>query len=411
MPHGLSDRGQALVENPPLAEYIHEHFARTGTPWDPQSNPSGYIPMCIAENKLTWDLLEPKMAASRQVPQSVVGYGPWIGAVAFREELARFMSRRLVDGTVTAEDLAVLSGAGSVLELLFYAICDPGDGVLVPTPSYSAFWSDLETRNELKILPVHCTSEEGFALTIERLDAVVANADRPVKALLFTSPNNPLGTVYRQDELEEVLGWAEAKGIHIVFDEIYALSTYGTTPFVSGTSLRPELGDRTHVVWAFSKDFAMSGLRCGVLYSKNEGVLDAVNGLAYWAGCSGDTQELLRQMIADDGWVDAYILENQHRLGEAHARTTAALDAAGIPYVPSEAGFFMLCDMRPFMTEISWDAEHALWRSILETANVNLTPGSACHVGEPGFMRLCFTSEPTDAIVAGIERISQTLTT
>lgn len=410
MSHGLSDRGQALVENPPLAEYIHEHFARTGTPWDRHSNPSGYIPMCIAENKLTWDLLEPKMAASRQVPQSVVGYGPWTGAVAFREELSRFMGRRLFDTEVTPEDLAVLSGAGSVLELLFYAICDPGDGVLVPTPSYSAFWSDLETRNQLRILPVHCTSEEGFALTTERLDAVVANADRPVKALLFTSPNNPLGTVYRQDELEEVLGWAEAKGIHIVFDEIYALSTFGTTPFVSGTSLRPALGDRTHVVWAFSKDFAMSGLRCGVLYTKNEGVLGAVNGLAYWAGCSGDTQELLRQMIADDEWVDAYLLENQSRLGEAHARTTAALDAAGIPYLPSEAGFFMLCDMRRFMTEISWDAENALWRSILENANVNLTPGSACHVGEPGFMRLCFTSEPTDAIVAGIERIGHLLT-
>ena len=153
----------------------------------------------------------------------------------------------------------------------------------------------------------------------------------------------------------------------------------------------------------------MSGLRCGVLLTENEAVLNAVDGLAYWACVSGDTQQLLQQMIADDEWVDEYLTENQRRLGEAYSRVTAALDSAGVRYFPAEAGFFILCDMRRFMTEISWEAEATLWRSLLETANVNLTPGSACHVGEPGFMRLCFTSEPTDAVVAGIERIGRVL--
>ncbi len=61
------------------------------------------------------------------------------------------------------------------------------------------------------------------------------------------------------------------------------------------------------------------------------------------------------------------------------------------------------------MVENSWEAEDALWRSLLESANVNLTPGSACRVGEPGFMRLCFAGAPTDAVVAGIERIGRVL--
>jgi aspartate/methionine/tyrosine aminotransferase len=386
MTPGLSRRGQSLLASPPLPEYIHEHFARVGEPWDPVSNPGGYISMCIAENKLTWDLLEPKMAECREITERALGYDAMIGSLQFREELARFMGRTFLGRAIAAEQLAVLAGAGSVLELLFYAICDPGDGVLVPTPSYAGFWADLETRDELAIVPVHCTSTDDFRLTRERLDAAVADAGRPVTALLFTTPNNPLGWVYGADEVEDILRWAEERDIHVVFDEIYALSVFGDSPFVSVASLRPSPGEKTHIVWAFSKDFAMSGLRCGVLLTENEAVLSAVDGLAYWACCSGDTQQLLQQMIADDGWVDAYITENRRRLGDAYARVTAALDGVGVPYFPAEAGFFVVCDMRPFMTEIGWEAEHALWRSLLETANVNLTPGAAFHVGEPGFI-------------------------
>jgi aspartate/methionine/tyrosine aminotransferase len=97
------------------------------------------------------------------------------------------------------------------------------------------------------------------------------------------------------------------------------------------------------------------------------------------------------------------------RLGAAYSQVTAALDSGGVPHFPAEAGFFVVCDMRRFMTEVSWEAEDALWRRLLEEANVSLTPGAACHVGEPGFMRLCFASEPTDAVVAGVERISGVL--
>ena len=49
--------------------------------------------------------------------------------------------------------------------------------------------------------------------------------------------------------------WAESAGVHLVFDEIYALSVFGEAPFQSVASLRPELGPRVHIVWAFSKDF------------------------------------------------------------------------------------------------------------------------------------------------------------
>ena len=405
----LSERARRLLATPPAPEYLREHFARIGDPYDAATRPHGYIPLCIAENRLVWDLLAPKATARRDVPASAFGYDAMTGSLEFRRRFARFAARAFLGREFRPEQVAVLAGAGSVLEILFHALGDPGDGVLVPTPSYAGFWFDLQIRDELAIVPVHTSSAGGFRLTTAALDRAFAEADRPVRALLFTSPDNPLGRVYSAAEVEAVLRWGETAGIHVVVDEIYALSVFGPQPFTSCASLRPALGDRVHVVWAFSKDFAASGLRCGVLVSENEAVLAAVDSLAYWAYCSGDTQHLLGAMIADDAWVDGYVAATRNRLGGAYRAVAAALDAEGIPFVPAEAGFFLLVDFRRFLPAPTWDSEHALWRRLLERANVNLTPGAACRIAEPGFMRLCFAGVPTAVAVHAVRAIGAAL--
>jgi aspartate/methionine/tyrosine aminotransferase len=404
--HFLSARGAQLVANPPVAAYILEHFACSGDAWDAEQNPDGYIALCVAENRSMWDVLVPQLAAYRDVPARVLGYDAMIGNVSFREQLAAFMSRTFLGRAIQAEQLAVVAGAGAVLELLFHVLADPGEGVLIPTPSYAGFWMDLETRDQLRVVPVHCTSAEGFRLSTRALDQALAQAEVPVKALLFTTPNNPLGWVYTRDELLEVLDWSQRAGIHVVFDEIYALSVFGERAFVSAASLRDSLGPRVHVVWAFSKDFGASGLRCGVLWSENSAVLQAIDGLAYWAACSGDTQWLLGQLVADREFVDAYIERMQAQLRSSYTLVCAALDRHAIAHIPAQAGFFLICDLRPWLDEPSWAGEHRLWRRIVDEARVNLTPGAACRIAEPGWFRLCFASVPLAAVLAAIERIA-----
>ncbi|MEJ2190499.1 MAG: aminotransferase class I/II-fold pyridoxal phosphate-dependent enzyme [Acidobacteriota bacterium] len=307
------------------------------------------------------------------------------------------------------EQISALAGAGSVLEILFYALGDPGDGVLVPTPSYAGFWLDLELRDGLTIVPVHRSIDDGFRLTPELLDRALAGAGRPVKALLFTSPDNPLGTIASREEVGEVLAWAQEHDLHVVMDEVYALSVFGGREFTSSSQLVDELGERMHIVWAFSKDFGASGLRCGVLISENEAVNAAVDALAYWACCSGHTQYLLGELISDQTWVDSYIASMRELLRDAHGRLAALLDGGGIRHVPAEAGFFVLLDLRPHLAAPSWEAEHQLWLKILEEARVNLTPGAALRAAEPGFFRLCYAAQPTETMEVAIRRIVKLL--
>ena len=406
----LSARGQALVDSPAMPTYLLEHFQRSERPYHPVDAPDGYIPMCVAENALVWDLFEPKVNGSRGAPHQVMKYADMVGTLEFRTTLARFMSHNILGRKVAPEHLAVLAGAGSVLEILFYVLANPGDGVMVPTPSYAGFWMDLEVRDELNIVTVAGDAEREFRVTPAQLDAAMDASAHPIRALLFTSPNNPIGVVYSREELEEILAWGERRGVHVVFDEVYALSTFGSDAFVSAASLRESLGDHAHVVWAFSKDFAASGLRAGVLVTENEAVMAGVNSLAYWSACSGDTLHLLQTCLADDAWCLTYITTMRTRLAEAHRTVVTALDVASIPYVPSGAAFFVLVDLRAWLSAPTVEAEDVLWRHLLNEANLNLTPGVALRSDQPGWFRLCFASVSPEALAVGMGRLVRGLT-
>jgi aspartate/methionine/tyrosine aminotransferase len=404
--HRLSRRAQGLLEGEAVPEYLQRHAEGLRDPFDPVANPAGYIGLCEAENRLVAEMVADRLDRAPRTPATALGYDAMTGSVRFREQLGTFMGRTFLGREFGPERISVLAGAGSVLEMLFCSLADPGDGVLVPTPSYNGFWLDLELRAGVTIVPVHRSIGDGFRLTPELLDRAVAGAGRPVKALLFTSPDNPLGTVSSPEEISRVLAWAEARDLHVVFDEIYALSVFGERAFTSCSEMLPSLGERVHIVWAFSKDFGASGLRCGVLVSENPAVHAAVDALAYWACCSGHTQHVLGDMISDEAWVDSYIGAMRELLRGAYARLTAALDTGGIRHLPAEAGVFVLLDLRSHLAAPTWGAEHALWIRILEQARVNLTPGAACHVGEPGFFRLCYAGQPTDTVEVAVRRIA-----
>lgn len=404
----LSARGRRLVAQAPMPEYVDVHQARLGDRYDPEANPDGYIGLAVAENKLVWPLLEPRLHAPRAVPPESVAYDEMIGSEAFRSNLASFLGRELAGRPIDPAHVAVLAGSGSVLETLFYVIADAGDAVLVPTPSYAGFWADLETRDALTIVPVHTSSTDGFRLTTGLLDEALAGSDRPVKALLYTNPSNPLGTVASADEVEAIVRWARDRGVQLVVDEVFALSTFGERTFTSALSLG-SLGPTTHAVWAFSKDFGMSGIRCGVLVTENVEVMRAVDALAYWSAVSGDTQFLLSEMVSDHAWSAAYLDAMRTTLRTAYRRLTEQLDRHGVPHHPAEAGVFAVLDLRAWLDEPSWEAEERLWRRLVDEANVNLTPGSACRNGEPGFLRLVYATAPMDHVETAMNRIAAVL--
>jgi aspartate/methionine/tyrosine aminotransferase len=111
---------------------------------------------------------------------------------------------------------------------------------------------------------------------VPALETTYAGASCPVKALVLANPHNPLGRCYSRAVLEECFKFCDARGIHLVSDEVFALSTFESpdlpdaTPFTSALSLDPAaLGcdpSRIHVIWSMSKDFGSSGIKLVCLF-------------------------------------------------------------------------------------------------------------------------------------------------
>lgn len=186
---GLSERGNELRQSSSqsFADYLMEHFRR-------MSNPD-YIALCIAENRLMW----PELSA--QLDNIGLGcleagdlcYGDDTGLNYFKRNLLEFLRSWIVGNEVNwkPDDMIIMNGCGSVLSMLFFVICDPGDVVLVPSPLYWGFYNDLKTIPKAEMEAVPMDMEKGFYLEVSRFEEAYARVSRSGKkcsALLLSSP-------------------------------------------------------------------------------------------------------------------------------------------------------------------------------------------------------------------------------
>ncbi|KAK8924026.1 1-aminocyclopropane-1-carboxylate synthase 3 [Platanthera zijinensis] len=387
-------------------------------PYHPLSNPSGIIQMGLAENQLSLDLLETWLAdhpestdfkkaadeaASSSLFRDLALFQDYHGLPAFKQALADYMSE--LRGNRVSFDpkkLVLTAGATSANEILAFCLADPGDAFLIPTPYYPGFDRDLKWRTGANIVPIHCSSSNGFRITRHALeqaykDAVLKRKLR-VKGVLVTNPSNPLGTTMTPDELRTLADFIEdKKSLHLICDEIY----YGTN-FLSPASFisikqvvdgRPRLSDRVHIVCSLSKDLGLPGFRVGAIYSDNELVVAAATKMSSFGLVSSQTQHLLSAMLGDRDFTRSYTAENKRRLRERQRQMIEGLGNTGIECLESNAGLFCWVDMRHLLAKTGcFEAEMELWKKIVYDVGLNISPGSSCHCSEPGWFRLCFAN-------------------
>ena len=406
----LSTRAKRLVAEP--SPLVTAHFEAAADTYHPVDNPTGYVNLGTAENHLVWDLLEPVVRTPRPLVASDVNYHHLYGMIALRTAVADFLGR-VHGASVSADDLVMVSGASAALDILAYALCEPGDGILLPTPYYNGLEVDFGGRAAARIIPVASSSEDGFALRVDALETALRDARRDgvrVRAVALVSPNNPLGQTYLPETVTSVAEFAGRHGLALIADEIYGCSVFGDTGFRSALALPAEVlsPNQVHTVWGFAKDFALSGLKVGVLHTRHPEIRAAAQELAYMTPVSTDTQVLLRELLSDQAWADSFVKENRHRLADSYDVTSAALRGEAIPHLRADAGLFVWIDLRRWLGKPTVDAEHALWRKIFDQGRVSISPGSIFQCAEPGWFRLCHSvDEPS--LREGIARIGTTL--
>lgn len=391
----VSRRATALAAQ--SAAIATAHFQAQADPYHPERNPGGYLNLGTAEDRLVWDLLKPRLAAARPVRAEDTRYAPLHGSAALRTTIAAFLAR-CWRTAVNPENLVVVSGVTSALDIIASALCDPGDAIIVPAPYYSAFEVNLVGRSGARLIRAPRESAGGFQLNAAVIDRALAGARREsviVRAVALISPDNPVGHVYPARTLRALGEVARSYDVDLIVDEIYANSVFGPEPFVA--ALDPAVGadtERTPVVWGFAKDFGLSGFKVGVLHTSHPEVRAAARALAHFAPVSTDTQLVVRELLADEAWVDGFTAERRRRLGGSYDRAARLLTEWGIPYVPASAGFSVWVDLGGWLETRTFAAEQALWRDIWEATRVSILPGGVFGCSDPGWFRLCHTTDP-----------------
>jgi len=206
-------------------------------------------------------------AAIRAIQEDKTGgYSEAGGLYELREEIVRKLER---DNHIEADPSEILITVGAIegLSAAVMAVVDPGDEVIIPIPGYSTHIRQVVLASGKSVL-IPTIEENGFRLDVERIKESITSR---TKAILFSSPNNPTGSVYSEEDLKALAGIALENNILIITDEAYEYFTFDGYKHLSIASMD---GMKDHVISAFTftKTYAMTGWRIGYLHAAKDWV-------------------------------------------------------------------------------------------------------------------------------------------
>ncbi|CAO1633260.1 unnamed protein product [Sympodiomycopsis kandeliae] len=396
-----------------------------------EKNPDGIINMGIANNSLMEKDLLSFFSANLKLDPTDLTYGTSLyGSTRLFNALAKHYNGPAFSPAVPvrADQILTGPGCGSLLDQVFEHIADAGDSVLLSAPYYNGFDADLSIRAGVKCVPVFSTLGDGSedasftgetALRgFEEALLKTLEAGSKVKATIVCNPQNPLGRCYDRRALLSYGRFAEKHNLHLVFDEIYAMSVFPTSdnrtpqPFISALNIdwQSEAScdpSRIHILSSASKDFGLNGFRIGTFISQHNAELFAamkVTTKLYMVSSPADA--LFSALIEDTKFYDWFVETNRKRLTAAYEVIKKWCIRHKIDYKPSNAGHFVLVDLSRFLVEHSGQ-EVGLWSKVLQH-RVAITPGSNYHCVATGWFRITFSMEEA-IMMEGLCRLEKAL--
>ncbi|KAI8393734.1 pyridoxal phosphate-dependent transferase [Radiomyces spectabilis] len=401
-------------------------------------NPAGAINLGMAQNDLICNEMLEKISSSTPLREVDLSYGDPHGSKRLRGRLAGFFNTYFNPHTPVLDNhILVTPGAGAAVYQLATVIADVDEYIMVPSPYYGTFDLDIRLNTGIRIFTVGIFHTETLSVDFVLLHRAMEKATSQglrVKAILINNPHNPLG---HREDIKLFIYFASRYNIHIIFDEVYALSTF--SPFLreetnqgDHTSVRDKLAESpfcsalavdnvpqlidpklVHVVYSLSKDFGLNGLRVGFIIDQyNDYLKQALILTSSFSYISTVTDRLVYNLFSDTVWIDKLIHTNLQRLAASYIRTTSFLSSHNIKFFPAQSGHFLFLDLRDDLRKRCGDIptfsdEADLLNDLLHNG-VYIAPGEGFHTVEPGFFRMTFSVE-WNTLKRGLQILYHTL--
>ena len=331
-----------------------------------------------------------KAAAIAALTQGATKYTASAGLPALREAIAA----KLLEENGVAYDVGQISvncGAKHSCFNAIMAVCSPGDEVIIPAPYWTSYPEMVRLAGAVPRI-VQTEEKAGWKLTRELFED---NMSPKTKMVILNSPNNPTGSVYTRQELEELAEIAVSEDIVILSDEIYEKLTYEGTEHVSIASLSEEVRDVTVTVNGFSKAYAMTGWRLGYTAAPKEiaKAIDVVQSHTTSAPTTFAQYGGIAALVGDQGCV----LEMKEEFDMRRKYMLSRLRRiANITTVEPKGAFYFLVNIKKTQLKSVNFAD-----KLLSRYKVAVVPGEA--FGDDHTIRLSYATS-LDIIKEGLDR-------
>ncbi len=295
--------------------------------------------------------------------------------------------------------LLVTPGANAQLFYAFSCAVNPGEEVIIPDPSFVSYRSIL---NFLGIKPVGIQLKEENEFRLNPEDVRKAVTDR-TRMIVINSPHNPTGSVMNEEEISEVYKIAEERDIYLLSDEIYARMKYHDSNMKTCSPSKFDYcKERTILVNGFSKSFAMTGWRLGVVTAPAD--LVEKMGLLLETTTSCVSPFIQKAGVEALRGSSEPIFEMIEQFRKRRDVAVAGLnDLPGVKCVKPQGAFYAF----PNITRTGLDS-YEFTKLMLDEAGVALCPGPFFGKYGEGYVRLCYANS-LENIERGIARMRDVL--
>lgn len=335
------------------------------------------IPMWIADMDLPIPQ-EVVKALQNRLEHPVFGYT--MAPEGYSEALIKWYQKRF-DYSFSKEDIVPIPGVVPGINYCLHALTDEGDGVIIQTPVYHQFKAQIINTKRRVIENPLIENGGYYEMDFEHLDKVAPQA----KMLILCSPHNPVGRVWKREELKKLYDICARHDLIILSDEIHGDITSQAHKNVFFNAVDPQAKERTVIATAPNKTFNIAGFKTGNLIVENESLRDRIKEYEASICYSGHTiLGNIAQMSAyqyGENWCEA-----MNRYIEQNIEYVCDYIAQNIPSIrvrKPEGTYLLWLDCRALGIE-----KDDLAQFFLNEAKILISQGSAFGDQYGGFVRM-----------------------
>ncbi len=366
--------------------------------------PEDVLPLWVAD--MDFVSPEPVVRALREaVDHGLFGYPRGLhGDATDLPEYAQLIVERMADRyswSIQPQDVIFYPGVVVGFNTVCHMFREQGGAVLVQPPVYTPILDAAQTAGlTRREAPLVCQPDGSYAIDWAVFEA---GLDVDTRLFLLCNPHNPVGRVFRRDELERLAELSLSRGVLICSDEIHSDLIYRGQRHLPIASLDPEIAQHTITFIAPSKTFNLAGLQASVAIIPNAELRQrfqaARQGLVPWVNLMG---LIALQAAYRDGqeWLDQLLVYLEANCDFLYDFVQAELP--GVSMAKPEGTYLAWLDCREAQLENPF-------QFFLNNAKVALNDGVSYGAGGQGFVRLNFGC-PRSMLEEALLRMKQALT-